>query len=136
MNILEVIDLKTYFFTDEGIVKAVDGLNLTIGMGESVGLVGESGAGKSMTAFSILRLIPDPPGKIVSGRILLRGQDLLKLSEKEMRSIRGKKIAMIFQEPSTSMNPSFTIGSQIEEAIRFHQTGSQSEVGARALDIL
>jgi oligopeptide/dipeptide ABC transporter ATP-binding protein len=136
MNILDIIDLRTHFFTDEGIAKAVDGVNLAIGMGESVGLVGESGSGKSMTAFSILRLIPDPPGKIVSGQILLRGQDLLKLSEKEMRSIRGKKIAMIFQEPSTSMNPSFTIGSQIEEAIRFHQTGKQSDVREKALDIL
>jgi oligopeptide/dipeptide ABC transporter ATP-binding protein len=135
-NILEIVDLKTYFFTDEGIVKAVDGVNLAIGIGESVGLVGESGSGKSMTAFSILRLVPDPPGKIVSGQILLRGQDLLKLSEKEMRSVRGKKIAMIFQEPSTSMNPSFTIGSQIEEAIRFHQEGRQSDVRGKALDIL
>jgi peptide/nickel transport system ATP-binding protein len=135
-NILEIIDLKTHFFTDEGVVKAVDGVNLTIGNGESVGLVGESGSGKSMTAFSILRLIPDPPGKIVSGRILLRGQDLLKLSEKEMRAVRGKKISMIFQEPSTSMNPSFTIGSQIEEVIRFHQEGRQSDVREKALDIL
>ena len=135
-NILEIIDLKTYFFTDEGVVKAVDGVNLTIGNGESVGLVGESGSGKSMTAFSILRLIPDPPGKIVSGQILLRGQDLLKLSEKEMRAVRGKKISMIFQEPSTSMNPSFTIGSQIEEVIRFHQGGRQSDVREKALDIL
>jgi oligopeptide/dipeptide ABC transporter ATP-binding protein len=135
-NILEIIDLKTHFFTDEGIVKAVDGVNLTIGNGESVGLVGESGSGKSMTAFSILRLIPDPPGKIVSGQILLRGQDLLKLSEKEMRSVRGKKISMIFQEPSTSMNPSFTIGSQIEEAIRFHQEGRASDVREKALAVL
>ncbi len=135
-NILEIIDLKTHFFTDEGVVKAVDGVNLTIGNGESVGLVGESGSGKSMTAFSILRLVPDPPGKIVSGQILLRGQDLLKLSEKEMRGVRGKKISMIFQEPSTSMNPSFTIGSQIEEVIRFHQEGRQSDVRDKALDIL
>jgi oligopeptide/dipeptide ABC transporter ATP-binding protein len=135
-NILEIIDLKTHFFTDDGIVKAVDGVNLTIGVGESVGLVGESGSGKSMTAFSILRLVPDPPGKIVSGRILLRGQDLLKLPEKEMRGIRGNKIAMIFQEPSTSMNPSFTIGSQVEEAIRFHQRGRQRDVRQKALDIL
>lgn len=135
-NILEIIDLKTHFFTDEGTVKAVDGVNLTIGEGESVGLVGESGSGKSMTAFSILRLIPDPPGKIVSGRIILKGQDLLQLSEKEMRRVRGKKISMIFQEPSTSMNPSFTIGSQIEEAIRFHQEGRASEVREKTLAIL
>ena len=135
-NILEIIDLKTYFFTDEGVVKAVDGVNLTIPQGESVGLVGESGSGKSMTAFSILRLVPDPPGKIVSGQILLHGQDLLKVSEKEMRNIRGKKISMIFQEPLTSMNPSFTIGSQIEEAIRFHQGGRASDVRERALALL
>ena len=135
-NILEIVDLKTHFFTDEGVVKAVDGVNLTIGMGESVGLVGESGSGKSMTAFSILRLVPDPPGRIVSGQILLKGQDLLQLSEKQMRAIRGKKISMIFQEPSTSMNPSFTIGSQIEEAIRFHQEGRRSDVRDKALDVL
>src|SRR5512135_3170693 len=135
-NILEIVDLKTYFFTDEGTVKAVDGVNLTIGEGESVGLVGESGSGKSMTAFSILRLVPDPPGKIVGGKILLKGQNLLELSEKEMREVRGKKISMIFQEPSTSMNPSFTIGSQIEEAIRFHQEGRRSDVRGKALDVL
>ncbi|HVN25340.1 MAG TPA: ABC transporter ATP-binding protein [Syntrophorhabdales bacterium] len=135
-EILEIIDLKTYFFTDQGVVRAVDGVNLTIGTGESVGLVGESGSGKSMTAFSVLRLVPDPPGKIISGRILLKGEDLLQLTEKEMRSIRGKKIAMIFQEPSTSMNPSFTIGSQIEEAIRFHQGGKQSTVRDKALNLL
>ena len=135
-NILEIVDLKTYFFTDEGTVKAVDGVNLTIGEGESVGLVGESGSGKSMTAFSILRLVPDPPGKIVGGKILLKGQNLLELSEKEMREVRGKKISMIFQEPSTSMNPSFTIGSQMEEAIRFHQGGGTSEVKEKALAML
>ncbi len=135
-NILEIVDLKTHFFTDEGVVRAVDGVNLTIGVGESVGLVGESGSGKSMTAFSILRLVPDPPGKIVSGQIFLKGRDLLKLPEKEMRTIRGKKISMIFQEPSTSMNPSFTIGSQIEEAIRFHQGGRRSGAREKALAIL
>ena len=91
--------MKTHFFTNEGVVYAVDGVNLNISIGESVGLVDESGSGKSMTAFSILRLVPDPPGKIVSGRIPLRGEDLLKLSEKEMRSIRGNRIAIIFQEP-------------------------------------
>jgi oligopeptide/dipeptide ABC transporter ATP-binding protein len=135
-NILEIIDLKTHFFTDEGTVKAVDGVNLTIGEGESVGLVGESGSGKSMTAFSILRLVPSPPGKIVSGRILLKGQDLLQLSEKEMRRVRGKKISMIFQEPSTSMNPSYTIGSQMEEAIRYHQGGRAGQVRVKAREIL
>jgi len=111
-------------------------VNLAIREGESVGLVGESGSGKSITALSVLRLIPSPPGKIVSGQVLLRGKDLLQLSDKEMRRIRGAKISMIFQEPSTSMNPSFTIGSQVEEAIRYHQGGRRSEVREKALAIL
>ncbi len=135
-RLLEIIDLKTHFFTDAGIVKAVDGLNLVIREGESVGLVGESGSGKSITALSILRLVPSPPGRIVSGQILFKGKDLLQLSDKEMRRIRGKEISMIFQEPSTSMNPSFTIGSQVEEAIRFHQGGRRGEVRENALAIL
>ena len=135
-NLLEIVDLKTHFFTDTGTVKAVDGVNLAIREGESVGLVGESGSGKSITALSILRLIPSPPGKIVSGQVLLRDEDLLKLSDKEMRRIRGQKISMIFQEPSTSMNPSFTVGSQVEEAIRFHQGGRKSKVREKAIAIL
>ncbi len=135
-NLLEIVDLKTHFFTDTGTVKAVDGVNLAIREGESVGLVGESGSGKSITALSILRLVPSPPGKIVSGQIFLKGKNLLEFSDKEMRHIRGKKISMIFQEPSTSMNPSFTIGSQVEEAIRFHQGGRRSDVREKALAIL
>src|SRR5512139_1094136 len=100
-GILRITDLKTYFYTTEGVVKAADGVNLTIPKGESVGLVGESGCGKTVTAYSILQLIPNPPGKIVSGQIHFKGRDLLQLSEKEMRGIRGKEISMVFQEPSS-----------------------------------
>ena len=124
--LIEINDLRTQFFTDAGVVKAVDGVALRIPKGEALGLLGESGCGKSMTALSILRLIPDPPGKIVSGQIHFKGRDLLQLSEKEMRHVRGGEIAMIFQEPMTSMNPSFTIGNQMTEAIKFHQTGEGS----------
>jgi len=121
-ELIEINDLRTQFFTEEGVVKAVDGVALKIPKGEALGLLGESGCGKSMTALSILRLIPDPPGKIVSGQIRFKGRDLLQLSEKEMRHVRGGEIAMIFQEPMTSMNPSFTIGNQMTEAIKFHKT--------------
>lgn len=119
-ELIDIKDLRTQFFTDEGIVKAVDGVDLHITKGEALGLLGESGCGKSMTALSILRLIPAPPGKIVSGQIRFKGRDLLRMSEKEMRAVRGREIAMIFQEPMTSMNPSFTIGNQMTEAIKFH----------------
>ncbi len=128
-------NLQTHFFTEEGVVKAVDGVSLTIHQGQSLGLVGESGCGKSMTALSILRLVPDPPGKIVAGEIHFQGEDLLQLSEKRMRRVRGKKIAMVFQEPSTSMNPSFSIGNQMRELIRYHQGGGR-QVAQKALDIL
>ena len=133
---LVVRNVKTHFFTEEGIVKAVDDVSLSIRKGESLGLVGESGCGKTMTAMSVLRLVPEPPGKIVSGKILFKGRDLMELPEKEMRKVRGDQISMIFQEPSTSMNPSFTIGNQIEEVIRFHQGGRNHEVREKALDIL
>ena len=135
-DILRIIDLRTYFFTSDGVVKAVDGVNFTISKGESVGLVGESGCGKTVTAFSTLQLVPNPPGRIVSGQIHFKGKDLLKLSKKEIRGVRGKEIAMVFQEPSSSMNPSFTIGNQIEEVIRFHQGGSSIHVRKKATDIL
>ncbi|MBW1946114.1 MAG: ABC transporter ATP-binding protein [Deltaproteobacteria bacterium] len=106
---LKLKDVQTHFLTEGSVVKAVDNVSLSIDKGESLGLVGESGCGKSMTAFSILRLVPDPPGKIVGGEVHFQGEDLLRYTEKEMRAIRGKEIAMIFQEPSTSMNPSFTM---------------------------
>ena len=113
--LLEVRNLKTYFHTDAGTAKAVDGVDFYIYPGEVVGLVGESGSGKSVTALSILRLIPDPPGKIVDGSIVFQGRDLLKLSWDEVRAIRGNQISMIFQEPMTSLNPVFTIGMQLTE---------------------
>ena len=120
-NLLEIKNLKTYFFTDYGVVKAIDGVNLRVGQEETLGIVGESGCGKSVTGLSILRLIPIPPGKIVEGEILFQGEDLLKLRAKQMRKVRGNKISMIFQEPMTSLNPVFTVGDQIAEAIVLHQ---------------
>ncbi|MEM2703500.1 MAG: ABC transporter ATP-binding protein [Candidatus Bathyarchaeia archaeon] len=119
-HLLDIQGLKTYYFTDEGIIKAVDDINLRINRSESVGLVGESGCGKSTLALSILRMI-SYPGKIVSGKIFFENMDLLKLNEKEMRKIRGGKIAIIFQDPRSSLNPLFNIGSQIAEAIQLHQ---------------
>jgi oligopeptide transport system ATP-binding protein len=119
--VLEVKDLRTYFYTQEGEVKAVDGLNYFVKRGESVGLVGESACGKSVSALSVLRLIPYPPGIIVGGQIIFRGRDLLQLSEEEMRSIRGNSIAMIFQEPTTSLNPVLTIRRQISESLELHR---------------
>ena len=134
--LLKVINLHTYFFTDEGVAKAVDGVDLEIHKGETLGVVGESGCGKSVTALSILRLIPDPPGKIIDGQILFKGQDLLKLSNSEMRKIRGNEISMIFQEPMTSLNPVFTIGNQIAEAIQLHQGLSKKASLEKAVDML
>jgi len=124
--LLDVRDLETSFFTERGIVKAVDGVNLSIDKGEIVGLVGESGCGKSTLGFSILRLVP-PPGKIVKGEIWFNGENLLKKSKEEIRRIRGCQISMIFQEPSTSLNPVFTVGNQILEAILLHQNVSKDE---------
>ena len=126
-KLLEVKNLKTYFYTDDGIAKAVDNVSYDLDKGETLGLVGESGCGKSVSALSIMRLIPDPPGKIVSGEILFKGQDLTKLTEKEMQGIRGNDVAMIFQEPMTSLNPVFTCGYQIDEAVILHQKVSKEE---------
>jgi peptide/nickel transport system ATP-binding protein/oligopeptide transport system ATP-binding protein len=130
-ELLRIENLKTHFHTHEGVVRAVNGVTISIGKGETLGLVGESGCGKSVTALSVLRLIPDPPGKIVDGRILFEGQNLLELGEKEIRDIRGRKISMIFQEPMTSLDPVFTIGHEIMEAIKLHQClgreGSRAE---------
>ena len=120
-RLLEVKGLKTHFFTDEGVVRAVDGIDLYINKGETLGVVGESGCGKSVTALSIMRLIPTPPGRIVEGSIHYNGRNLLDLSPAQMRKIRGKEISMIFQEPMTSLNPVFTCGEQIAEAIRLHE---------------
>src|SRR2546430_1165029 len=114
-RLLEVKGLKTYFFTDEGVVRAVDGIDFHINRGETLGIVGESGSGKSVTALSIMRLIPTPPGRIVAGTINYNGRNLLELPPAQMRKIRGKEISMIFQEPMTSLNPVFTVGEQIVE---------------------
>ncbi len=135
-NILEVEGLSTSFFTDQGLVRAVDGVDLKIGPGETLGLVGESGCGKSVTALSIMRLIPSPPGKITSGRIVFEGEDLLEVPEKKMRYIRGDKISMIFQEPMTSLNPVYTIGEQVAEVFRFHRDMKKDEIKQRSIDIL
>src|SRR5918992_95284 len=120
-DLLQVKNLQTSFFTPEGEVRAIDGVSFEIGEGKTIGLVGESGCGKSVTSLSIMRLVSSPPGKIVGGEILYRGRDLLRLSKAAMRKIRGNEISMIFQEPMTSLNPVFTIGNQIAEAIRLHQ---------------
>ncbi|GAB4340632.1 MAG: ABC transporter ATP-binding protein [Candidatus Abyssubacteria bacterium] len=134
--LIEVHDLKTYFYSDSKVVRAVDGVSFSVEKGKTLGLVGESGCGKSVTALSILRLIPSPPGKILSGEIIFEGRNLLKLPESAMRSVRGNDIAMIFQEPMTSLNPVFTIGYQIAEAIRLHQKVSRSEAKAIAIELL
>lgn len=134
--LIDVRDLKTYFFIDNQAAPAVGGVSFQIMEGEVFGLVGESGSGKSVTAQSIMRLIPDPPGKIVSGEIFLRDQDLLKLPLTEMRKIRGKEIGMIFQEPMTSLNPVFTIGFQLREIVISHEKVSKEEANKRAADML
>jgi len=135
-SLLEIRNLKTYFKTDEGIAKAVNGVDLNVPKGQTLGLVGESGCGKSVTALSVMRLIPDPPGKIMGGEIIFDGQNLLKLSESEMRRIRGNTISMIFQEPMTALNPVYRIGSQMAEVIQLHQNVSRREAASRALDML
>ncbi len=134
--LVQVRGLKTYFKTESGMAKAVDGVDFDIQAGEVLGLVGESGSGKSVTALSILRLIPDPPGKIVDGSILYKGRDLLKLSWKEIRDIRGKEISMIFQEPMTSLNPVFTIGRQLMEVVLEHEDVSKKEAFDRSVEML
>jgi peptide/nickel transport system ATP-binding protein/oligopeptide transport system ATP-binding protein len=135
-ELLKVKNLKTYFFTHEGTVKAVDEVSFSVNQGKTLGLVGESGCGKSVTALSIMRLIPNPPGKIVSGEIWFEGKNLLKLDEKEIRKIRGKKISMIFQEPMTSLDPVFTIGHEIVEVIQLHQRLNKEEARKKSIEIL
>jgi len=135
-DLIQVKNLQTSFFTPEGEVRAVDGVSFEIGEGKTLGLVGESGCGKSVTSLSIMRLIPTPPGRIVGGEILYRGRDLLKLNKEEMRKIRGNEISMIFQEPMTSLNPVFTVGNQIGEAIRLHQGLGKKETRAKTIEML
>jgi len=134
--ILTVKQLKTYFYTEQGMVKAVDGVDFHVDKAETLGIVGESGCGKSVTSLSIMRLISFPPGKIVGGHIRFKDKDLLSLKESEMRQIRGNDISMIFQEPMTSLNPVFTVGSQIAEAIMLHQQVNRKEALNRAEDML
>ena len=134
--LLQIRGLRTHFFTEAGIAKAVDGVDLDILPGEVLGLVGESGSGKSVTALSILRLIPNPPGRIVGGEILFNGRDLLKLDYEAIRAIRGKEISMIFQEPMTSLNPVFTIGMQVMEIILAHERCSKKDAHDRAVEML
>ena len=134
--LLEVTGLKTFFFTDDGIVKAVDGISYDLEAGETLGLVGESGCGKSVSALSLLRLIPSPPGKIVEGEVLFEGEDLLQVSEDEIRHIRGNRIAMVFQEPMTSLNPVLTIGRQLTEALELHLKLDGAAASERAIRLL
>jgi peptide/nickel transport system ATP-binding protein/oligopeptide transport system ATP-binding protein len=135
-RLLEIKDLHTYFYTDEGVVKAVDGVDLSIGRGETLGLVGESGCGKSVTALSIMRLIQEPPGRIFGGQILFHGKDLTKLSKAEMRDIRGDRVSMIFQDPMTSLNPVFRVRDQMVDVIRLHQGLSRRKAVDRAVEML
>jgi oligopeptide transport system ATP-binding protein len=135
-TLLQIKDLTTQFFTEEGVVHAVDGVTYDVQEGETLGLVGESGCGKSVSALSILRLIPHPPGKITNGEIFFEGEDLLKMDEEEIRHIRGNRIAMIFQEPMTSLNPVLTIGRQLTEALELHLRMDRSAATKRAAELL
>jgi oligopeptide/dipeptide ABC transporter ATP-binding protein len=134
--LLEVNDLRTHFFTREGVVRAVDGVDFSVDRGKTLGIVGESGCGKSVTALSIMGLIPKPPAKIVSGSIVFDGEDLTALSERQLEEIRGREIAMIFQDPMTSLNPTLTIGTQITEVLRRHLDMPKDEARRRAVELL
>ena len=136
MSLLEVKDLKTYFYTDAGVGKAVDGVSFSLDKGKVLGIVGESGCGKSVTSLSIMRLVDPTTGRYEGGQILFNGQDLLKLPEKEMQKIRGNRISMIFQEPMTSLNPVFTIGYQIEESLMLHKGMNAKQARERAIELL
>ena len=135
-NLLEVKDLKTYFFTYEGVVKAVDGISYELEEGETLGLVGESGCGKSVSALSVMRLIPDPPGKIIDGTIQFEDEDILKIDMDDMRRIRGGKISMVFQEPMTSLNPVLTVEKQLTETLELHKGMTKAESRREAVDLL
>ena len=135
-ELLKINDLRTVFHTEAGTARAVDGVSFTVGRGETVGLVGESGCGKSVTALSIMRLVTDPPGRIEGGSILFEGRDLLGLSEKEMRKVRGNEISIVFQEPLSSLNPVFTCGEQIREAIALHQKLNRRKSKEKAIEML
>jgi peptide/nickel transport system ATP-binding protein len=134
--VLDVKGLQTVFFTNSGLFKAVDDVSFHVRRGETLAIVGESGCGKSVTALSIMRLVPDPPGRIVGGSVMLEGTDLLGLDENEMRAVRGNRISMIFQEPMTSLNPVMRIGDQITEAVRLHRTMTRKQAWAKAVEML
>lgn len=134
--LLEVRNLETQFKTQDGIVKAVNNVSFYVNRGETLGIVGESGSGKSVTSLSVMRLIPNPPGRISGGEVIFDGQDLLKMSEEEMRDLRGNRIAMIFQDPMTSLNPVLTVGQQITESLILHLKLSKSEARSRAIELL
>jgi peptide/nickel transport system ATP-binding protein/oligopeptide transport system ATP-binding protein len=134
--LLSIRNLKTYFYTEDGVVEALDGVNLDIMRGETLGLVGETGCGKSVTALSVMKLIPDPPGKIIEGKIIFEGENLLDKTQKEMSLIRGSGISMIFQDPMTSLNPVYTIGNQVGEVIQLHQHTRKAETWKRVVDAL
>src|SRR5215217_5454207 len=136
MALLEVDDLRTHFFTREGTVRAVDGISFAVEKGKTLGIVGESGCGKSVTALSIMGLIPKPPAKIVSGSVEYEGRDLTKLSERQLEDVRGREIAMIFQDPMTSLNPTLSNGTQITETIRRHYDVSQKQANKKAVGLL
>ncbi len=135
-RLLDVRDLRTYFYTQDGVVKAVNGVSYPLDEGETLGLVGESGCGKSVSALTIMRLIPQPPGKIVSGEVIFQGRDLLKVSEDEIRKVRGKEIAMIFQDPMTSLNPVLTIARQLTEGVELHMGMDGKAARKRAIELL
>ena len=135
-KLLEVNDLATHFFTQDGVVKAVDGISYHVDEGEVLGIVGESGCGKSVSALSIMRLVANPPGRTVRGEVIFDGEDILKLADAEMRHIRGNRIAMVFQEPMTSLNPVLTIGRQLTETLELHQRMNKTEARDRAAELL
>ncbi|MBI4338296.1 MAG: ABC transporter ATP-binding protein [Chloroflexi bacterium] len=135
-TLLQVKNLATYFYTEDGVVKAVDGVSFDLQEGETLGLVGESGCGKSVSALTVMRLIPNPPGRIVSGEIIFQGEDLMKLDDDEMRHIRGNRIAMVFQEPMTSLNPVLTVGKQLTESLELHMKMDHKAAWKRAQELL
>ncbi|MEE9143255.1 MAG: ABC transporter ATP-binding protein, partial [Candidatus Binatia bacterium] len=135
-NLLEVLNLKTYFYTSQGVVKAVDGVSYDVKAGETVALVGESGCGKTVSALSVMRLVAAPAGRIEDGQILFRGQDLLKLDEESMRRTRGREIAMVFQEPMTSLNPVLSISRQLTETLEIHLGMTSSQAVRRSVELL
>lgn len=135
-NLLEIKGLRTYFYTEDGVVKAIEGVDLFLERGKTLGLVGESGCGKTVTALSVLRLLPTPPAKIIDGEVWFDGKDLLKASDKEMREIRGNNISMIFQDPQSALNPVYTVDNQLREVIQLHQNLGKKEARKKAVEML